>query len=790
MENINGRTLGGRYILEEMVGKGGMAVVYKARDTMKSRTVAVKIMKEKYSSNEEYRQRFLTESRAAASLNNPNIVKIYDVSLGMTTPYIVMEYVDGITLKDYLKKKVSLSWREAFAICTQVLNALDHAHNNGVIHRDIKPQNIMLLNDMKTVKVMDFGIALYTGNRYSSGEMDNVPMGSVGYVSPEQIQGRRTDSRADIYSVGVTMYEIVTGKMPFTSDSAVNIARKQITSNPISPKSLVPDLPTGVDQIIMKAMSINPTDRYQSAREMLAEMAEVYKNPLIVFDHTRKKTAAVSDKRNHDFSNSRLKGVSSFGDVRSRQPQIKTGVSIMDGSSPSSDKDGGIEIDWDKVDMTPQDEAYSKKDITVPILFIIIFVLIAVSVFAAWFFFADTKEVSVPDFVGKNINEVKNEKDYKYFFSHDMIEQNLVYTTDHEEGYIISQSVKKGTVLKVTHSSKTVIRLNVAYTSKSMTVPEISKGEQLSEARQKLQKLGFKVKTKAQVDMSLDESTVIKVDPASGTEVSYGSTVTIYYAIHDADKVAVPDVVGVEESDAVQELKDLGFNVKVEYQESSGTNVGKVISQSVKADTQVIAANTQVTLVVGRSSSGGKVFVSVSLPDLSSKDNAVENIYVYVNGSLYKTYSSVSLDGSSKSVELGGSGKSTFEVQIGDQVVMTGDVDFNSSEVSNTTKKSYKYSENAETTKAETTKKTETTAATTKAPETTTQGTVSRPSYFGKTGTEYYNELVNLGFDVEIIRQASSSVPEGNIIGVQGPQTVKKSEVENTHIVIFVSSGS
>lgn len=246
MDSYVGQTLDGRYKIQEIIGVGGMAVVYKAYDNIDDRTVAVKILKEEFLANEEFRRRFKNESKAIAVLSHPNIVKVYDVSFGETLQYIVMEYVEGITLKEYIEQQKVLPWPEAVNFTTQILRALQHAHDKGIVHRDIKPQNIMLLKN-GTIKVTDFGIA-----RFSRGEtrtMTESAIGSVHYISPEQARGDITDDKADIYSVGVVLYEMVTGTLPFEGESAVAVALKQLQEPPKPPTKINEDLPIGLEQI-------------------------------------------------------------------------------------------------------------------------------------------------------------------------------------------------------------------------------------------------------------------------------------------------------------------------------------------------------------------------------------------------------------------------------------------------------------------------------------------------------------------------------------------------------------
>ena len=280
MDKYLGKRLDGRYEITELIGVGGMANVYKARDVIENRVVAVKILREEYLDNEEFLRRFKNESKAIAVLSHPNIVKVYDVSFSDRMQSIVMEYIDGITLKEYIEQQGALSWKEAVHFTVQILRALQHAHDKGIVHRDVKPQNIMLLSD-GTIKITDFGIARFS--RSETKTLTDRAIGSVHYISPEQAQGETTDARPDIYSVGVMLFEMLTGRLPFEAENAISVAMKQIQSAPIRPRSINPAIPEGLEEITMRAMQKDLSQRYQSAAEMLRDIDEFKRNPTILF---------------------------------------------------------------------------------------------------------------------------------------------------------------------------------------------------------------------------------------------------------------------------------------------------------------------------------------------------------------------------------------------------------------------------------------------------------------------------------------------------------------------------
>ena len=289
MDQYIGRMLDDRYEILELIGSGGMANVYKARCHRLNRLVAVKILKSDLADNADFRRRFRDESRAVAQLSHANIVSVYDVSTSGETEYIVMELIDGITLKQYMERRGRMDWREALHFISQIMRGLSHAHSRGIIHRDIKPQNIMVLRD-GSVKVADFGIACLAN---ASQTLTQEALGSVHYISPEQARGDRIDARSDIYSAGVVLYEMLTGRLPFEGDSAVSVAIQHLSSVPLAPRDIDPSIPEPLELICMKAMNSDPDKRYPTADAMLEDLEKFRKDPTVDMDYIRKELAEV-----------------------------------------------------------------------------------------------------------------------------------------------------------------------------------------------------------------------------------------------------------------------------------------------------------------------------------------------------------------------------------------------------------------------------------------------------------------------------------------------------------------
>lgn len=536
-KNYIGMLLDDRYEILEKIGEGGMAVVYKAFCHRLSRFVAVKIMREETAADEEFRRRFASESHAIAMLSHPNIVAVYDVSHSDDVEYIVMELVDGITLKQYMEKRGAVNWKEALHFTKQIAKALAHAHSRGIIHRDIKPQNIMLLKD-GTIKVADFGIAALENEVEDSNEA----MGSIHYIAPEQAQGKSPDVRSDIYSLGVVMYEMLTGQKPYTGDSIQEIAVKHMSSLPTVPTDIVPDIPAELERITLKAMNCTISKRYQTVNELLddldnftqeqirAEQEPEYVNPSVA------PVRSVSEMPKNKFS-VRLK--------RSRT------VSFMSG------------------------------------IFCALLLVMALFGFL-WDFwlrdvFSPAERIPLPNFVGSNYEAVVNNADLAGIYN---FKVTYIIDTDAESGRILSQNPEPGRSMMLTPEG-IAVELSVSTGVVLTTVPDVSNID-YREATLTLQNAGFSVELENQTSPSVAKDYVISTSPAANEQISAGST--IYVIVSSGEQVSyvsMPNVIGLTEDAAINKIENAGLSYGGSDRVSSEYDAGTVIGQSVSKFTEV-----------------------------------------------------------------------------------------------------------------------------------------------------------------------------------------------------------
>ena len=603
MDNYVGKRLDGRYEVQEIIGVGGMSVVYKAYDNVDDRTVAVKILKEEFLNNEEFKRRFKNESKAIALLSHENIVKVYDVNFGEKLQYIVMEYIDGITLKEYINKQNSISWNDALFFMTQILRAVQHAHDKGIVHRDIKPQNIILLPN-GNIKVTDFGIARFS--RSDTKTLTEQAIGSVHYIAPEQAKGEATDEKADIYSIGVVLYEMLAGKVPFDSENAVSVALMQVQANAQKLTQINPDIPKGLEQICVHAMQKNPRDRYQTATEMLLDIEEIIKNPNTTFNYSN---------NNETFTETVIE--------------------------PSYD----IQDEYDEVIDPQEDASRKRKTIAAVVTSVIVLIGVIIGVVIMFTSGMNTKTQKLESFVGFSYDELQSDTSYDYQFVAEYRKTN-----DQEPGIIISQSPEAGS--RVTKGS--TVTLIVAASEKDISVTNVY-GLSLELAQETLRQDGLTVfKTMKVSSESVEEGKVVYTDPKAGTIVSAEQEITIYISdgpsTTTVETIQVPDVTGLTQSGAKAFLEKYGFKNVTFTTQDSVLKKGIVISQSPGAGTSLKETDTiKVIISTGETTTAPKNVTytfDVILPNVTG---TTDTLVVKVNG---ETYSSKNVNINGKTVKL------------------------------------------------------------------------------------------------------------------------------------------
>lgn len=548
MDKYLGTMLDDRYEILEVIGAGGMAVVYKAMCHRLNRYVAVKILRDELANDEEFRKRFQTEAQAVAMLSHPNIVSVYDVSHSDGVEYIVMELIEGVTLMQYMKKKGALGWKEALHFAVQISKALEHAHEKGIVHRDIKPQNIMILKD-GTIKVADFGIAALESAQEKKSDQT---VGSVHYIAPEQARGEQPDPRSDIYSLGVVMYEMLTGKMPYDGDTAEQVAMKHITGHPVPPQELNPDIPEELAAITLKAMNSDINARYQSASELLRDLEDF-----------RKQQAAAN------------LGSGSDEDVE-----------ILDVIAPDVHPIGKSgELSKEKY--ARRRRRSRKVSILSGACGVLVF-LIAVFVFLWNYWLRDifsvAERINIPNFVGASYEDIVNSSEFKKLFN---FEVNYAIDPDVPEGQIISQDPEADRSMMVVPEGIDV-SLTVSTGVRQTVIPDVT-NKHYQEATIELQNAGFIVEianTEASDTVTVDY--VISTDPAPGEELAAGSTVFLTVSAGPSIKlVTMPNLVGSTEKDAIARIESSNLSYGDTTYIHSDYDEGTVIRQSIDAYSEV-----------------------------------------------------------------------------------------------------------------------------------------------------------------------------------------------------------
>lgn len=644
MDKFIGKRLDGRYEIHDLLGMGGMAYVYRAFDKTENRWVAIKILKEEFSNNSDFLRRFRNESKAIAVLSHPNIVKVFDVSFGDQIQYIVMEYIDGITLKQYIEQEGAIRWNEALHFITQILMALELAHSKGIIHRDIKPQNILLLQN-GSIKVTDFGIA-----RFLQSETQTVTdkaIGSVHYIAPEQARGDYITDKADIYSVGVMLYEMLTGKLPFEADNAVSVALMQLQAKPVLPRELNPSLPKGLEQITIRAMQKNPVDRFQSAGEMLDDIERFRRNPAMEFGYH-----LPAEHVRYDASRT---------------------MEAYDAERFAPSYDDNYEYEEEYV----RSRKRARGSMAIKGILIGVFVVL-LAVGAVWLvnFWNNSQKaeddlVPMPNLVGKiYTTEVAGNEEYKNF-TFKVTEGN---DPDKQPGEILTQypkdgiSVKKGREVELTVNGKI----------EPVQVPELT-GSSQADAISLLKQVGLKYKLQPTASETVEVGKIIKTDPVVGTAINPGSEVILYVSSGSSKKlVAVPDgLVGDLVYNATAKIQDAGFLVgNTTFDDASTSPKDTVIRVTPESGSQVPAGSV-IDLVVS-SGKGAPKEISYSA-ELPTYVNADLTMKIYKNGALVDTQTvNPSYAGTYTLTYTGTSGTDKIVIQLNEQDYMFIDFNFDS----------------------------------------------------------------------------------------------------------------
>ncbi len=644
MDSYVGKRIDGRYEIREIIGVGGMAVVYKAYDNIDDRIVAVKILKEEFLANEEFRRRFKNESKAIAVLSHPNIVKVFDVSFGDRLQYIVMEHVEGITLKEYIEQQRVINSKEVVHFTMQILRALQHAHDKGIVHRDIKPQNIMLLQN-GVIKVTDFGIARFS--RSETRTMTESAIGSVHYVSPEQARGETTDEKTDIYSIGVLMYEMLTGELPFQSDNAISVALMQVNDEAAPPSSINEDVPTGLEQITMRAMQKNQRERYQSAAEMLLDIEEYKRNPSVVFDYSY----FVDDNPTKFVTTEDVKAFSGFSSVSADDP------------IPNADEM-----------RLPHPKAKKKKSPLPIVVGILAGVLVVLLLAVGYLFFQDdisnllSISRSVPDFVGMNYyDEIKGVSKYDKF-TFDIVESQ---TTENEDGEVLEQNPSVGTKVK----TGDVITLTVAVEPEEDMMPDFV-GDDIFDVREELNRMGLVCVEQEESSDTIENGHVVRTEPSAGSGVKSGDTVTIYVCKKDTSTVNVPNIVTMSPEMAKLELEAVGLKLDTNYtSEPSMTVAEGYIVRCTPVVGSPVAEGTAIKVVISLGQKATTRDISIKLPSSGSG-----SIVYKLNGNVVHTVESYNFYSQLYTTSVTGVGASDIvEVYVNDNLYFSCSIDFTQS---------------------------------------------------------------------------------------------------------------
>ena len=590
-----GRLLDNRYEVLEVLGVGGMAVVYKARCHRLNRLVAIKILKDEYSKDEEFCRRFHAEGQAVAMVSHPNIVNVYDVSSSHDADYIVMELIDGISLKQYMEKKGVLNWKETLHFAMQISKALEHAHGRGIVHRDIKPHNVMVLKN-GSVKVTDFGIARVMSESHT---LTREALGSVHYISPEQAKGGRVDNRSDLYSLGVVMYEMMTGRPPYDGESPVAVAIQHINGGAAMPSTLNPNIPGGLEQIIMKAMAHDLTQRYASASAMLYDMDEFRKNPVLLFDYNTPPTDAVIQMQ----SGATPVAEEKPAHVRTTAERVVEEKTDQPRPMPQRRRPSGERSETTSRRRAPKQDENRMTTIAViacsavAVIALVVFLVVLLSGGCSA---GDREMISVPDLLGKDYEQMQE----KYAYNANIhiklnSDQNFSYSDDYEKGQIMDQKPAAGTDV----AKGTEIYVTVSLGKEPETVlMEDHVGKSIDEVKGYLDalKLDLQITEIEEFSDEYKEGQIIRTDPTAEERLSTGGVVVLYVS-------KGPEIVEVEMEDLSKKTVDeakkwlenqkMNLTVEVEDEENLEVEEGSILRTKPAAGEKLKTGDT-VTMYV------------------------------------------------------------------------------------------------------------------------------------------------------------------------------------------------
>ena len=554
MDKYIGKMLDDRYEIIELIGSGGMANVYKAKCHRLNRMVAIKILKTDMAENEEIRRRFQDESRAVAQLSHANIVSVYDVSTSGDTEYIVMELIDGITLKQYMARRGEMDWRESLHFIIQIMRALEHAHSRGIIHRDIKPQNIMVLRD-GSVKVADFGIACLQN---AAQTMTQDALGSVHYISPEQARGEHIDARSDIYSAGVVLYEMLTGRLPFEGDSAVSVAIQHLSSVPLAPSEIREDVPKALELICMKAMCADINKRYASATAMLEDLENFRKDPELDLEYIREELSEKEDTE-----------PTRYISKKEISEAVRTNKKEQADKTEKTEKTSIAGTKQEKKRMAILIGAFAGALLAIFLIFTLV----------SGGFKGDTGTdgYKVPKIVGMTVEEAEKLQSIKDIFKIEVI--GTKESSQFSEGQIVTQDPVEGTVRK----NNLTIQVFVCANEEKAYMP-VTAGMTETEAKVKLKNLGLNLSIQIQPKASdtVPKGQVISSSPSEGSQIKKGFSVILYVSSgKEITPVTIPNFVSMTEENAIKLAEKLGLVVTSGISEYSDKPVGTVIEQSI-----------------------------------------------------------------------------------------------------------------------------------------------------------------------------------------------------------------